>query len=344
MSKKKTGCIACAIGCGIFILLGLLFVVMGSVWISQKGEFDQTASILSSESDCFIQLKLNEEEEFLIDFIQKLSAQANKDNPVFKKFPALEEMNNAKTKSDIKELMPLRVELQTLPANEEFQLSVGFSAYHRIASIAYYFAERNARENDLFYEEGQRSYIEVKTKKGKSVFMSLDESIFYLANTRNAMSLMLTGLPVTQADHHDSVGLKDLNLDSFLYGFLTRSAIRPEVFLFLGVEDLTPWDWFSEDVLSRVALDMRANSNGEELLGTLIFDLTDSGYVPLVREKMDDVIEAINRKGTVKIHVNWEELPSRLTAHFSMYDFQIPTGKTDIGNGVHIEVNDDGAE
>ncbi len=94
----------------------------------------------------------------------------------------------------------------------------------------------------------------------------------------------------------------------------------------------------------RLAFDLRVNPTGEELIGTLLFDLADPGYVSLLREKMEGVIEEMTREGKVKIYVDWEETSNGLKAYYRMYDFKIPAGKARLGNGVHIEVKGDSTE
>jgi len=338
MSKKKTGCMTCAIGCGVLVIIGIVLMISGSIWITQKGQFDQTRSILSNEADFYVQLKLGEKEEALVEFFQRLGEQANKGNPVFEKFPILENWNQKKTEKDLKKLLPLRVEFQGVPELDEFQFSVGFSLYNRIASIIYYFAEKSAEKNGRLYHLDPYTYFDVDLKDKSQLFISLNQSIFYLSSSRQSMEALLTGTPITQEAHFGSSYLSDIDLQNPVYGYLTNSAIQPQTLTYFGIEDLEGWDWFSRDVFSRIAIDMRVG-DGEALVGKVLFDLADPGYKDLVKEKLESLREDLQVENKFDFTIYWREIGDTLIMDYELSNFELPTGTMGTGPGIKIRTS-----
>ena len=328
--KKNKGCIGLAIGCGVLIILGIALLVSLGIWLNQKQEFDQTKTILNNEVDYYVQLKLGKEEKAIVEFFQELSNRSNRNNPMFKKFPILEGLTKKDAERDLKKLLPLRIEVQGMPQLDEFQVSVGFSLYNRIASIIYYFMEKGAKDKGHLYSIDQKDYILFEDDKQEPVFISLFENTFYLANQQPGIEAMLKNRPVGQEIHHESEGLNGVDVSRPFYGYVTRSAIQQKTFEFFGLENFADWTWMTPDVVSRVAWDLDVGQDRKTLNGRVILELPDAAQSELVGEKLEELKAKIEALKHVEVHMSWDQNEIGFVVYFEISNLEFPNGANGI--------------
>jgi len=322
---KNKGLITCLVGCAAAVILLIALLVSVGIWLGKKGEFDQTQTILDPETDCYVQLKLSSEEQALVEFFQELTAQSNRSNPLFKRFPQLEKFAQKDAEGDIKKLLPLRVEVQGIPGNEEIQVSVGFSLYNNIASIIYYFMKKAASEKGHLYEVGERSFIQIEESDGQSFFLSLDQNTVYVSNRRDAMQRMLgDSMQRSQELHSQQIELDHCDLSRPVYGFLARSGISNKTAGYFGLEEFIDWSWLTTDQVSRISFDFDVGADRKSVQGNLFLQCAPNADRMLIRQYLDQLQAKVESQPRAEISLEISETYDGFEMRLDIADLKLP--------------------
>jgi len=332
--KKNKGCISCVIGCAVLVVAAIVLLVSLSIWMTRKGEFNQTQTILNTESDFYFQVKLSEDEKAIAQFLQQINTQANQNNPLFKRFPMLRNLSKKNTERDLKKLLPLRVEVQGVPSAEKFQVSVGFSVYNRIASLIYYFLKSDAEKNGRLYHIDEKPYIEFIGKKQEPVLISLVDNTFYVSNEKEGMEQMLLHQNAGQKAHSGCDYFAELNLSSPAYGYMARSALSPRSLGFLGLSEEFDLDWFSPETISMFSWELDVGSDRGSLEGKVVLRLADLENADMIREKLELLRNELQGthdmkgRGHMTITLSMESTDSGFVLHYEISDIVPPNQQT----------------
>lgn len=271
-------------------------------WLTKKGSFQSETTILSADSEFFVQINLRSEDKILVDFFSRLGEKANQNNPVFEKFPFLEQWNQRKTRKDIQKILPLKMEFTGRVMEEDFRGAVGFSFYNNAAALFYAFMSRAmAKEGDSVDFQG-RNYLRFVEGTG-TVYLSLDRSLLYVTNTEPAMRDLLEHVDRPAELHSEEMRLDGLDLARPIYGFVTGRAIDvswwPQA-RFSREEEAQARAFFNADRFSRIGFEVFLESE-EQLGARVLFDCVDGVHDPEIEAWIEKLPEQILDQETLNV-------------------------------------------
>jgi len=261
--SRRVTCTGCLIGCGALILIFVLVLVGTAHWLTKKGTFQEETTILSSNSEFYVQMMLRSEDKILVDFFSGLAQEANRDNPVFKRFPFLEGWNQKKTRKDILKILPLKIEFTGRVLEEDFRGAVGFSVYNNAVSLIYGFISRALGKEGNSIDFQGRNYLRF-IEGDEDFFISLEHSLLFMANSESAMRDLLENRNHPMTSHGLDSRFQGLDRGKPIYGFLVGRAINmdwwPQAQMSREQEELAR-EMFNQEHFSRIAFGIHLESD-----------------------------------------------------------------------------------
>lgn len=260
--RKRRGCLTCLIGCGVVLVLAVIFVAFTTHWLFyKKGQFAADFSIQNPDQDLYAHVWLQPEDTVFVDFLTQLTAQVNAENPLYQQMPFLEAWSRKSTRRDIERLLPLKMELGVESEADLMGGTVGFSLYNNLARIVFAIVKRAAQEEDEFFAEGDQAYIKITDERDPNsfFFFSLHQNTAYVANRPEAMVKMIQARQLGGLEADASFYLNGLDTSRAIYGYIRGHALSLDWLRQAGItplhlEDIAPF--FNDEHFRRVAFDM----------------------------------------------------------------------------------------
>ncbi len=332
MKKMSCSWKGCLFGCLGVILFGIICSISLSLWLTSKSEFEAHRTILQPNSEIYARMYVRAEDTMLVDFLMGQIEEINRDNPGANWAPeALKGWNNRKQRKDIEKLLPMEIEVMGMVTEDQLAASVGFSIYGNALKIIYWLFKRDASKNGRLHHYRDSSYVEVVDDGQSMFFLSLQQSIVYLADSKKSMELMLDGgageAEVAEADSR----LAGLDLESQAYGFIagfgdseeSRDQAREKMtFLF---DDLSTNEeaMYLFDRISRIAYQIKV-SDVETLSGLILLDTQDHS------DKLKETIKTLMSQATenAQLEVEWtvSEVERGFQVDFTLNNFAEAAG------------------
>ncbi|MCB1043851.1 MAG: hypothetical protein KDC35_12980 [Acidobacteria bacterium] len=311
----------CAIGCGILLVLVVVFFFGSIFWLTKKGEFEAETTLLNAQSEFFIEAYVTKEDQILVEFLTQLSNVMNQQNPMMARYPFLAEWNERGTRKDLQKLLPLKIEVAGSVAEEDFRSSVGFSLYNNLADLAFWFLKRSAAKKEQVREYEGETYVALEEDSGdRFVYLALRDSVFYLTNTEPGIQACLTN--ELDMDHHLTFdALAGVDLDAPIYGYATGQSISPQLLAIIDIEDPELTMLMAPDFLQRIAFFARVPDQ-TTLQATLDFYPLPSSDPDRLLQLVQSIKENLEQRENLNIQcvIQQETYRTRLDMSFLNMD------------------------
>lgn len=322
--RRLRGCLFGCLGSAIAIM-----VIMGltSFWLVKKGTYEPPETMLFPDTDFYLHSELKREDDVLLEFLvtQIQAMNSEQFRELEKAIPFLGgQMGEKKTRRDVKKILPMQIDVSGNLAEDDLVFAVGFSLYNNMARLGFWFFKRAVKKDPkaIYKEVNGKAYI--KPNSSNDFFIALENSVFYLAKSEDAMIRVLTAAKQDQEKHETHPSLINVQQDATLWGVMRGDSLGKFASLLTENADVTLQTssegiLLGSSVMRAMAYDMRVE-NAETLKLQLYCDVNPTS--PELEQQVDQLLEHIITEAKVKVEksIEMQETGMIITLILSEFD------------------------